>query len=351
MGSFACPRRRFAIADIAMSTSSTGANTIVLTSGSSAAAPSGSAGPTVLYVGGFGRSGSTLVERVVQAAPQAISVGETVHLWKRGVLGDELCGCGTRFSECPFWKAVGEHAFGGWDTVDVDEVLALHDTFDRQRHVWKTTHSFGKTREALLRYTSYYRAVYRAAAEVSGAKIVVDSSKHASLALALSNDPQIDLRVLHLVRDSVAVAYSWSKEVNYAVEGKGRRDMPRFSAPRASVLWMSNNALVPLVRLAGTPSYRLRYEDFVRAPTSTVQDMWRVLGLPGLYNIDLSQDGGVALERGHSIGGNRMRFKQGPVVIRADEAWRAEMPTRQRRIVKALTFPVRSAFGYIGRYK
>ena len=310
-----------------------------------------SAGPAVLYIGGFGRSGSTLVERVVQAAPQAVSLGEVVHLWKRGIVGDEPCGCGTRFSECPFWGAVGERAFGGWDAVDVDKVLALHDAVDRQRHVWKTTKPFGATREAILRYSAYYRAVYRAAAEHSGSDIVVDSSKHASLAVALSNDPQIDLRVLHLVRDSVAVAYSWSKEVKYDVVGDGHRNMPRFSAARASALWMSNNALVQLARIAGTPTYRLRYEDFVRTPSAAIQDVWRELNLPGSYGIDLSQEGGVVVERGHSVGGNPMRFKPGPLVIRADEAWRVKMPTKQRRIVKTLTFPVRSSFGYIGRYE
>ncbi len=278
-------------------------------------------------------------------------MGEVVHLWKRGIIGDEMCGCGTRFSECSFWRAVGEQAFGGWDSVDVDDVLALQDALDRQRHMWKTTRPLGATRNAVLRYTSYFRAVYRAAAAVSGADIVVDSSKHASLAVALGNDPQIDLRVLHLVRDSVAVAYSWSKEVDYVDAGKGKRNMVRFSAPRASALWMSNNALVQLVRVAGKPTYRLRYEDFVRTPTAAIRDMWKALGLPGSYDVDLAQPGGVVLERGHSIGGNRMRFKPGPVIIRADEAWRSEMPTRQRRVVKALTFPVRSSFGYIGLYK
>lgn len=309
------------------------------------------AGPTVLYIGGFGRSGSTVVERVVQAAPQAVSLGEVVHLWKRGVVGDEPCGCGTRFSECPFWQAVGERAFGGWSKVDVEEVLALHDDVDRQRHVWKTTKPFGATRDALVRYAAYYRAVYGAASEYSGSAVVVDSSKHASLAVALSNDPQIDLRVLHLVRDSVAVAYSWSKEVKYDVVGDGHRNMPRFSASRASALWMSNNAFVQLARIAGAPTYRLRYEDFVRAPTATIQEVWRALGLPGSYDIDLSQEGGVAVERGHSIGGNPMRFKEGPLVIKADEAWRVKMPKRQRRVVKTLTLPVRAWFGYTGRYE
>lgn len=317
----------------------------------SSSSSSSSSDPTVLYVGGFGRSGSTLVERVVEAAPRIASLGEVVHLWKRGIVWDDLCGCGLQFSACPFWTAVGAHAFGGWDAVDVDEITALHDAFDRQRHVWRTTRPTRATRESILRYTTYYDAVYRAAAKVSGSDIVVDSSKHASLAVALSNDPNIDLRVLHLVRDSVAVAYSWSKEVRYATTDQGSRDMPRFSTRRASALWMSNNALVPLARLAGTPSYRMRYEDFVRAPTPAIQAMWDALDLPGSYDIDLSQPGGIELEPGHSIGGNRMRFATGPLVIRADEAWREKMPAKQRRIVKTLTFPLRSAFGYVGRYK
>lgn len=321
-----------------------------MTATSAAAAPPSSGDPAVLFIGGFGRSGSTLVERVVQAAPQAISLGEVVHLWRRGIIGDELCGCGAKFSECAFWVSVGDTAFGGWDEVDVQEILALHDALDRQRHVWKTTRAFGSTREALLRYASYYRAIYRAAAEVAGSEIIVDSSKHASLAVALSNDPQLDLRVLHLVRDSVAVAYSWSKEVSY-VSGNGARNMRRYSAPRASTLWMSNNALVQLVRITGKPVYRLRYEDFVRAPLASLQDMWAALRLPGAYEIDLLRDGGVTVERGHSIGGNRMRFKPGPVVIRADEAWRTAMPKKQQAIVRTLTFPLRSTFGYVGRYK
>ena len=79
--------------------------------------------------------------------------------------------------------------------------------------------------------------------------------------------------------------------------------------------------------------------------------MWDALDLPGSYDIDLSQPGGIELEPGHSIGGNRMRFATGPLVIRADEAWREKMPAKQRRIVKTLTFPLRSAFGYVGRYK
>lgn len=303
--------------------------------------------PTVLYVGGFGRSGSTLVERVVEAAPQAVSLGEVVHLWRRGVVENELCGCGEPFDRCPFWTAVGERAFGGWSMLDVDRILALQREVDRQRHVPRTLRPFSRrTRAAMRRYTGYYRAVYEAAASVSGAEIVVDSSKHASTAAVLANDPGIDLRVLHLVRDSVAVAYSWSKEVSRPETADRGEGMTRYSSSRASLLWSSNNLLVALVRLARRPVERLRYEDFVRNPSHALRRVWRRLDLPGDFTPRIEQGVGVELERGHSIGGNPMRFREGPVVIRVDDAWRTAMPARQRRHVALLTAPLRLWLGY-----
>ena len=48
--------------------------------------PQGSApdGPTVLYVGGYGRSGSTVLDRVLGALPDAVSVGEIRSIWGGG---------------------------------------------------------------------------------------------------------------------------------------------------------------------------------------------------------------------------------------------------------------------------
>ena len=65
----------------------------------------------VLYLGGLGRSGTTLVERLLGELPSVCALGEVVHLWQRDVLNDERCGCGAKFSACTFWKRVGEQAF------------------------------------------------------------------------------------------------------------------------------------------------------------------------------------------------------------------------------------------------
>ena len=93
----------------------------------------------VLYLGGLGRSGSTLIERLIGQLPGVCPVGELVHLWQRGITEGERCGCGEPFRECPFWQQVGKAAFGGWDQVDVSRVAAL-------RPGWTGTGSFPRSR-------------------------------------------------------------------------------------------------------------------------------------------------------------------------------------------------------------
>ena len=46
----------------------------------------------VLFTGGLGRSGSTLIEKLLNELPPTFSVGETIHLWERGIRDAERCG-------------------------------------------------------------------------------------------------------------------------------------------------------------------------------------------------------------------------------------------------------------------
>src|SRR3712207_4624499 len=99
--------------------------------------PEARTSPTVLYLGGLGRSGTTVLERVLGELPGACSVGELVHLWQRGVLDDETCGCGEPFSRCPFWSEVGRRAFGGWDPALAARMEELRPRVDRTRFIPK----------------------------------------------------------------------------------------------------------------------------------------------------------------------------------------------------------------------
>jgi UDP-N-acetylglucosamine transferase subunit ALG13 len=303
--------------------------------------------PRIAFLGGFGRSGSTLLERILAEVPGVTALGEPVHLWERGLRDDERCGCGEPFSRCPHWQAVGQAAFGGWDQLDVDHVLALKASVDRTRYVPRLAApaASAKQARAVDEYTDLYRRLYAAVTAVTGDTVLVDASKHASLAFALRRAADLDLRVLHMVRDSRGVAYSWSKQVQRPE--RDAEDMPTYTPARAAVLWTANNTLFDLLGRLGTAVHRVRYEDLVARPVATLEDVLTYLGLPVEEDtLSFLRSDSAELGTSHTIGGNPMRFATGRLTLRADEAWRREMSPRARLEVSALTAWPLAAYGY-----
>ncbi len=305
----------------------------------------------VIFLGGLGRSGTTLIERVLGELPGVCSAGELIHLWQRGILDDERCGCGEPFSACGFWTAVGHRAFGvpAWTQPLAQRMLRLRSRVDRARYlpqlmVPAAAHPRGGE---LATYVDAYRGVYAAIAEVAGASVVVDSSKHPSLAFCLRHHDEIDVRVVHVVRDSRGVAYSWTKEMARPEAAAGRQLMTRYSPVRSALLWDANNTSLALLGRLGTPRLLMRYEDFVADPRAAVRRIAGFAGLPiTAGNLDFLGSGHVDLPTSHTVAGNPMRFRAGRVELRRDEAWQQMLPRRQRRMITALTAPLLSRYGY-----
>lgn len=308
----------------------------------------------VIYVGGLGRSGSTVLERLLAEIPGACAVGELVHMWERGILQDERCGCGRAFSECEFWQQVGQRAFGGWAAVDVTRIAMLRKSLDRNRYipVLAAPRLRPSTYDRLDEYTGYYRRLYSAVASVSGCPIVVDSSKHASLAFCLRRRSDVELRVLHVVRDSRAVAFSWGREV-LRPDSAAASYMATYSPAVAAQQWNVQNGAFELLAQLGVPVLRVRYEDLASNPAAELTKIAAFGSLPlGNYPLGFLRHDGRSvyadLEASHTVSGNPMRFETGPVRIDRDERWRTAMQTRHRRTVTALTFPLLARYGYLG---
>jgi hypothetical protein len=293
----------------------------------------------VFYVGGSGRSGSTLIGRIFGRLPGYVCVGEMVFLWTRGLVDDELCGCGEPFSACPFWVKVGERAFGGWDAVDGPAVEALQRSVDRHRYLplmlGPRGTSYGRR---LDEYTKLLTTVYAAVREVSGADVVVDTSKHPSYAYVLRRTRGVDLRLLHLVRDSRGVCHSWTREVARPEVRGAQAKMPTYSSVRAASEWAIHNLLFETLAMLRVPHRTVRYEDFVAHPLQIVNAVNDdLVGKGGQLAQGCITLKGVDLPADHSLSGNPMRFREGRIPLKVDDEWRTKMPARARRLVTALT--------------
>lgn len=310
----------------------------------------------VLYIVGFGRSGSTLLERMLGAIPGFHNAGELVGLFPRVALQDQRCGCGQAFSVCPFWQAVGGHGNGGWDRSVVQRVADLQPQVIRQRfipYLLEPRTAPVRFRRLLSEYVEAYRVLYASLAEVSDARVLVDASKSTAQLFAMRQVPELDLRVLNLVRDSRGVAHSWSKSSIPMPQIHDRKVLMRTYTPQhVAMLWSALQLESTVLRAMAPHSGRIRYEDLIANPRRTLEHALASVDLPAQAGwLDHVEDRSVTLESSHGIAGSRSRFTTGRVDLQLDDDWRSSLAPSKRRLVTALTLPQLISHGYVGRPK
>lgn len=297
----------------------------------------------VILITGYSRSGSTLLARMLGEVDGVVSPGELRYLWRRGLVENRRCDCGEPSLSCPFWGKALERAFGSVAELDHEAVLRLQSRVDRVKRI--PSLASGSPREGLgeevATYLSYFERLYEAIADVSGSRIVVDSSKDPSFGHVLARSERIELHAVHLVRDSRAVAHSWSRHKDDPGTG---RAMARQSPIRSALEWNVSNLAAGWLTRRVTSSLFLRYEDMVRAPGTAVRQVLTLVGGEGNVALEGSS---VRLAAGHAVSGNPMRFERGLIPIRVDDSWREEMPPWRRAQVTALTWPGLVALGYL----
>lgn len=299
--------------------------------------------PQVLYVGSWSRSGSTLLDLILGRIPGFVSVGELRYLWERGLVEGQLCSCGCPVPSCPFWGAVLEEGFGR--QVNTAEVLSLWRRVDGLARVPALLARRHRPLEEDLReFREVLSRVYRAVARVSGAPRVVDSSKYAAYGLIVAGVPDVQLLMIHLVRDSRAVAYSWLRRKPMPEVTTETRYMPVKKPWRSAIFWELENVALELLRRVSPRSTRLRYEELTSDPSGAVGRALAALGIEA----DLGFLRGRTLQVGpnHIVAGNPLRFRRGDITIEPDLEWLSRLEPGARRIVTSLTWPLLVRYGF-----
>lgn len=299
----------------------------------------------VVSITGAGRSGSTILDNVLGGVAEGFSVGELRYLWQRGLIEERKCGCSRPIPDCVVWPRILDQAFpNGIEAQSVADSMKYVRT--RYTPAASLRSLRGLYRRRLLPLAEILDALYPAIEAETGARFIIDSSKLPTYTYLLTMVPSVDLRIVHLVRDPRAVAFSRARRKEQ-LDTAERRPMTQSRPARSAADWLVWNTTIRRLFGSGPNPYTLlRYEDLIREPTRSVE---RVLEIADEQGADLSHIRGneVTLGSNHTVSGNPGRFQTGAITLSLDEAWRREMTDRDRRTVERIVGRrLRRSFGY-----
>ncbi len=284
-----------------------------------------------------------MLANVVGEAAGTVSLGEVRYLWQRGLLEGRLCGCGRPVADCPTWCDHRRRAHGA-DEPDPAAVAGRLAALARIRRLpvvllsrWWPDRLRRRAGDVLDTLAGLYGAAGRDG-------VVVDSSKLPTYAALLDVTPGIDLRILHLVRDPRAVAFSWMRLRRQPDKG-ATGFMEQRGALKSAALWLLWNLVTELLWAGRTGRYtRVRYEAFAADPGPVLEAAGAELGL----RLVPERLTGSTVEIGthHTVAGNPSRMRTGPVAIRLDDEWRHRLDRRARLVTTAVTAPLLRRYGY-----
>jgi hypothetical protein len=203
--------------------------------------------PKVVYIAGARNCGSTLLDAILGNAPGAQSLGEVGGFHRYGPA--EACACRLPAASCRLCGAAAAalHAAGP------DFPLVLLQPLKERRFHWMLIPT-----RARHRYAELADVIFRSVLSTTGCSVLIDSSKNATRAAALAHDSELEVRVIHLVRDGRG--YLRSRRSRAAVDGT------RYLGPVEMAGWLAKNLLIGTVLRRTLPRgayLRCRYEDLL----------------------------------------------------------------------------------------
>lgn len=305
----------------------------------------------LIYILGWGRSGSSILANILGSMPDAASLGEARYLWDRGIVDNGICGCGETFEGCDFWPdlSFGDIRLGDVSADQAETLARAIGSKARPQQAPAVLNARARARyfeqnDAAL--TDLIK-LYGSAFENSDSDVILDASKSPYFAVNLLHKSRdFDVAFLHLVRDPRAVVHSWKKN-KQREDGGDDKLFPKYSSLRSLVQWrVVNSSCARFDTLAPDNYYRLRYEDFAAD--------WRgalVKAAPDLFEMD---EGGMdpaiqakaQVAAQHSISGNPSRFNLGEITLKTDTAWQGVQTNKDQWLTSLICGSTMRKYGY-----
>jgi hypothetical protein len=319
----------------------------------------------LVYLLAASHSGSTLLAMLLGSHPEVCAVGEL----KLGALGDlsrYRCSCGAPIRHCPFWEKVRRDMTARGHTFQMEhpgtDYLAAGGSYVRRLHRPLHRGRWGELlRDAALGLSPSWAAILAAAqarnaalvqtlSAVTRKSVVVDSSKVALRLKYLLRNPDLEVRVVRLVRDGRGVALTYMDPARFAdagdpaLRGGGMgadREGERLHLATAAREWRRSNEEAEAV-LASVDRSRwveVRYEELCRDPERV---LGAILEFVGVDPVARPQDFRSAE---HHVIGNGMRL-DATSEIRLDERWRSALSAGELREFDRVAGDLNRTLGY-----
>lgn len=308
--------------------------------------------PKVLFIGGTGRSGSTLFLRMLGELKGYFPAGDLTQLWQRGFLDDQLCGCGENFSNCEVWGSIAKNSVPDLDREAITELQAIKERVchtARIPQVLQPSLRSDEFSDELRRYGDAMGRVYRGIVKESGCSVIVDGSKNPGDAAVLLSSCDVDVYIVHLVRDSRGVAASWLRKKERPEIHWKKEYMSTYGWFTTSMAWNIYNGLFEYFGQRFGNYQRIRYEDLVMRPKEVLAKVIDFVGVDAPldpFEDGVAGAGRVNLSSNHTVSGNPMRFTVGDIELREDVGWKKELTRAKKAAITTLTLPLLRRYAY-----
>lgn len=245
----------------------------------------------IIYIAPSGRSGSTILDLLLNNHPLTQSVGEVINLdpWKENNL---LCSCSIPIQRCPFWNEV-------YDELGHDFKLRARV---QSRIESRTPLRIIKPKER-KQYAQRTYSLFNTILNKTGVEYIIDSSKSVGRIKLLADDDRFNIYILHLIRDGRAVASSYrtEKERPSLYKDITTRKLPIY---KSAYKWLISNFNLELVRREfPVSSLKIKYEDLTQNVSMEMRKIASFLDIP--YSKRLTE---VSTKDIHNISGSRWRY-------------------------------------------
>ena len=265
----------------------------------------------LIYILGSGHCGSTLLDLLLNGHSHVLGLGEFMTITRNKILRKTLAD----ESIADFWFGVAAH-YEAATGNEFSQVAFMTPSLSRLFRWRKAEYS---------RYEQQTIDILTCLSKKTVATIFVDSSKFWNRLYVLQQCPQIDLRVIHLVRDGRAVVNSYLErypDFFYSVR--------RWAAPNIMSFYLKRKS---------SPQnwLKIHYEDLAQHTEKTLREICSFL------NIVFEPD--MLTFRKHpyyGIGGNRMRNSSDDHIF-LEENWKQDLPDHYHRLFNL-------CMGWLNRY-